>query len=282
MITDLQRTLFELGFRKELKWDSYQADGDYGKATVNAVAAFAKKNNLPSDGTSVSEDLAKLIIQRHGFLSEMYILWSIYTSDLRTKIWISKGTRMSISAIQVFLNTIGYGKELNFLKFGADGLYGRSTRKAVISYAKDNGIDSDGDALTRPLVNLLIEGINPFYGSKWMELAEQNLPNKKSPLVLFQASRFSGKPCRADIQFVPMLKKINAYAEQADIFVYVTSSFRTTTNVQGAIVKTATFSNHLAGHGIDMNIQYGNNKFANSKVLNKYPSVPEPVKLFSG
>jgi hypothetical protein len=134
--------------------------------------------------------------------------------------------------------------------------------------------------LTRPLVNLLIEGINPFYGSKWMELAEQNLPSKKSPLVLFQASRFSGKPCRADIQFVPMLKKINAYAEQADIFVYVTSSFRTTTNVQGAIVKPATFSNHLAGHGIDMNIQYGNNKFVNSKVLNKYPSVPEPVKLF--
>ncbi|MFT6335093.1 MAG: peptidoglycan hydrolase-like protein with peptidoglycan-binding domain [Saprospiraceae bacterium] len=103
LITDLQRTLFELGFRKELKWDNYQADGDYGKATVNAVAAFAKKNNLPSDGTSVSEDLAKLIIQRHSFLPEMYILWSIYTSDLRTKIWISKGTRMSISAIQVFL-----------------------------------------------------------------------------------------------------------------------------------------------------------------------------------
>jgi hypothetical protein len=29
-----------------------------------------------------------------------------------------------------------------------------------------------------------------------------------------------------------------------------------------------------------MNIQYGNNKFANSKALNKYPSVPAPVKLF--
>ena len=30
LITDLQRTLFELGFRKELRWDDYQADGDYG------------------------------------------------------------------------------------------------------------------------------------------------------------------------------------------------------------------------------------------------------------
>jgi peptidoglycan hydrolase-like protein with peptidoglycan-binding domain len=280
LITDLQRTLFELGFRKELKWDDYQADGDYGNATTKAVAAFAAKNNHSSDGTSVSDDLAKLILQRHDFLPEMYILWSIHTSDLRTKKFISKGTRMSISAIQVFLNTLGYGNELNFAKFGADGFYGKSTRKAVIKYAKDNAIESDGDALTRPVVNLFLKDINQYYGRKWSDLATKNLPNKKSPLVLFEASRFSGKPCRADIQFVPALEKINKYAEQADVIIHVTSSFRTTTNVQGAIVKPATFSNHLAGHGIDMNIRYGNGQFANSKVLTKYPNVPAPVKQF--
>ncbi|MBC8756596.1 peptidoglycan-binding protein [Kordia sp. YSTF-M3] len=280
LITDLQRTLFELGFRKELRWDDYQADGDYGKATTKAVAAFAAKNDHSSDGTSVSDSLAKLILQRHDFLPEMYILWSIHTSDLRTRKFISKGTRMSISAIQVFLNTLGYGNELNFAKFGADGLYGNSTRKAVIKYAKDNGIQSDGDALTRPVVDLFLKDINKYYGSKWSDLAAKNLPSKKSPLVLFQGSRFSGKPCRADIQFVPALEKINKYAEQADVIIHVTSSFRTTTNVQGAIVKPATFSNHLAGHGIDMNVRYGNGKFANSKVLAKYPNVPAPVKQF--
>ena len=141
LVTDLQRTLFELGFRKELKWDNYQADGDYGKATAAAVAAFAKKNDHPSDGKTVSDSLAKLILQRHDFLPEMYILWTIHTSDLRTKKFISKGTRMSITAIQVFLNTVGYGNELNFARFGADGLYGNSIRKAVIKYAKDNGIE---------------------------------------------------------------------------------------------------------------------------------------------
>ena len=278
LITDLQRTLFELGFRKQLKWDNYQADGDYGKATVNAVAAFAKKNGYQSDGISVSNALAKLILQRHDFLPEMYILWSIHKSDLRSKKYISKGSRMSITAIQVLLNTIGYGKELNYLKFGADGFYGKNTRKAVIAYAKDNGFDSDGDWLSRKLINLILKDINTFYGNNWSDLAENNLPNKKSPLVLYQGSRFTGKPCKADVEFIPSLEKINNYAEQADVF--VTSSFRTTTNVNGAIVKPATHSNHLAGHAIDMNVDYNNGKRAISKVLIKYPDVPEPVRKF--
>ncbi|MGH1385777.1 M15 family metallopeptidase [Kordia sp.] len=280
LITDLQRTLFELGFRKELKWDDYRADGDYGKATAAAVAAFAKRNNKQSDGKSVTDALAKLILQRHDFLPEMYILWEIHTSDLRTKKYISKGSKMSITAIQVFLNTEGYGEQLNFKKFGADGFYGNSTRNAVIKYASDNTIQSDGDLLSRPLINLFLKDINRYYGSKWNDLATKNLPNKKSPLVLFEGSNFSGKPCRADVEFVPSLEKINDYAKQANVFVYVTSSFRTTTNVQGAIVKPATFSNHLAGHGIDMNLQYGNGGWANSTVLAKYPNVPAPVKQF--
>ena len=280
LITDLQRTLFELGFRKELKWDNYQADGDYGNATSAAVASFAKKNNYRSDGTKVSNRLAKLILQRHDFLPDMYILWSIYKSDLRTRKYISKGTPMSITAVQVLLNELGYGSYLKFEKYGADGLYGDNTRKALIAYAKKNGIQSDGDFLRRPLVNLLVKDINQFYGKHWSDLALKNLPDKGSPLVLYQGSRFRGSPCRSDKKFVPMLEKINAYAEQANVYVFVTSSFRTTTNVNGAIVKPATRSNHLAGHAIDMNVVYNNGQLANSKKLAKYPNVPRDVKRF--
>jgi peptidoglycan hydrolase-like protein with peptidoglycan-binding domain len=280
LVTDLQRTLFELGFRKELKWDNYQADGDYGNATKAAVAAFASKTDSPSDGSKVSQKLAKIILQRHDFLPGMYILQTINTSDLRTRKYISKGTRMSVTAVQTLLNTMGYGEQLNFAKYGADGLYGKSTKKAVIKYGKDNGIESDGDLLTRPMVNLMIKDINTFYGAKWSELAQQNMPSKESPLVLYQGSRFRGKPCRADVQFIPSLEKVNQYATDADVYIFVTSSFRTSTNVNGAIVKPATFSNHLAGHGIDMNLVYGNGQFANSSVLKKYPNVPAPVKKF--
>ena len=55
----------------------------------------------------------------------------------------------------------------------------------------------------------------------------------------------------------------------------------TTTNVQGAIVKPATRSNHLVGHAIDMNVQFGPNRtFANSSVLRQFPNVPPPVAAF--
>ena len=279
-IVDLQRILFELGFRKELKWDSYQADGDYGAATVNAVAAFAVKNHLESDGSIVSNALVKLLLHRHSFLPVMYILWRIHQSDLRTRIYISKTSRMSVTAVQVLLNIMGYEKQLKFAKYGADGLYGDSTRNALIAYAKANGISSDGDLLTRPLVNLLVKDVNTLYGRNWSDLAENNLPSGKSPLVLFEGSNFSGEPCRADVEFVPALEKINNYAKDAKVQVHVTSSFRTSTNVAGAIVKPATFSNHLAGHSIDMNLVYGNNQWANSKVLARYPAVPAPVELF--
>jgi len=149
----------------------------------------------------------------------------------------------------------------------------------VITFANDNNIDTDGDLLSRPLINLLLKEINVFYGKNWTDLAVNNLPSGDSPLILYTGSRFLGKPCRADVQFLPMLDKINAYAEAADIYVVVTSSFRTTTNVQGAIVTPATFSNHMAGHGIDMNVKY-KGKLANSKVLIKHPNVPAPVKQF--
>ena len=100
-------------------------------------------------------------------------------------------------------------------------------------------------------------------------------------LVVWSGSRFVGQTVRADQQFVPLLDRINTFAEQADVFVLVTSSFRTTTNVQGAIVRPATKSNHLAGHAIDMNVQFGPNRtLANSTVLRKYPNVAAPVKGF--
>jgi peptidoglycan hydrolase-like protein with peptidoglycan-binding domain len=281
LVTDLQRVLFELGFKNELKFDNYEADGNYSDPTVNAVAAFAKKNNYSSDGSSVSNQLAALILQRHDFLPEMYLLWAIHNSDLRTKKYISRGTKMSITAIQVLLNERGYGKELNFAKYGADGAYGKGTREAMTAYARDNGIQSNGDLLTRPIIDLIIKDINAFYGEHWTDLAKNNLPSENSPLVLFEASRFQGKPCRADASFVPLLKKINSYAEQADVYVYVTSSFRTSSNVGGAIVKPATRSNHMAGHAIDMNLVYGNGKkSANSVELGMYPAVAEPVRRF--
>ncbi len=79
----------------------------------------------------------------------------------------------------------------------------------------------------------MLRGINVFSATHWSDLAVNNLPAENPPLVLFEASRFMGKPGQADEQFVPMLKKINLLAEQSNVFIQVTSSFRTSSNVAG-------------------------------------------------
>jgi len=70
-------------------------------------------------------------------------------------------------------------------------------------------------------------------------------------------------------------------AEPADIFIHLTSSFRTSSNVAGAIVKPAMRSKNRAGHAIDMNVVCDHKqRLANSKVRARYPEVPEPVRRF--
>lgn len=57
--------------------------------------------------------------------------------------------------------------------------------------------------------------------------------------------------------FVPMMEKMNTAAKDSGIVVFVTSSFRATSVVPGAIVPPAHKSNHLVGHGIDVNFLRG-------------------------
>ncbi|SMO76619.1 D-alanyl-D-alanine carboxypeptidase [Geodermatophilus aquaeductus] len=91
-----------------------------------------------------------------------------------------------------------------------------------------------------------------------------------------------GDAVTADVEFADSLAAINTHAaaNDVDVYVYVTSSFRTSTVVPGAVVTPATMSNHLAGHAIDMNVKYGAGKtsWCNSTCLGGSP--PAGVKEF--
>lgn len=292
LIIDLQNTLYELGFKEELNWDKYHADGFYGASTKNAVLAFAKKNDLETDGTKVTDEMAKLIIQRHSFLPSLYILWSIKASNERSTVYLSKASRVGLTALQILLNKLGYGAELNWEKYNADGFYGKSTKNAVLAFARDQNIESDGDHLSKELVDQLLVEINKYYGPSWTELAKGRVTSDEgSPFAFYEASNFTGNPCKVDTLFVPMLDKINDYAKQADVEIYVTSAFRSLAKTEAlrqtkTVVPPARKSNHMVGHAIDMNIRYKNAPsdsaylMANSRMLAKYPNVPAPVKQF--
>ncbi len=69
----------------------------------------------------------------------------------------------------------------------------------------------------------------------------------------FSASNFIGN-CTIDEDFEEALMKMNTVAQKYTITVKVNSSYRVNANVQGAIVKPATHSNHMIGHAIDCNL----------------------------
>lgn len=86
-------------------------------------------------------------------------------------------------------------------------------------------------------------------------------------IVTYKASNFRGD-CKVHKDFVPYLNRMNEIAQQFTMLVIVTSSFRTSTNVPGAIVTPAKMSNHLIGFAIDCNLQDVETKeYYNSKKM---------------
>lgn len=167
-ITALQTLLHWLGFDRKLKWEKFGADGDYGKATAAAVAEFAKRNGSTANGERVSSALAEKILARYDSLEELKQL-SEDVEKKRIERHYKKGgsDRVRIATLQTLLHELGFDKELNWNKFGADGDYGRSTTAAVAAFGKREGVDGDGRVLTMPLAELIVAQLGPFYGDSW-------------------------------------------------------------------------------------------------------------------
>ncbi len=281
-IEDLQRVLNELGYSKELKFDQFGADGDYGNATTAAVKALADNNGIPSDGTVVTNPLLEKGLTAHFALPNLSILFQDLQRNEVTKKYKPGGNKVAIAALQTLLNDLGFGAEMNFEKFGADGIYGGGTTAAMKAFADKHGVAADGARLTPELAQLILDQFRPMYGEAWMALSKRLAAvDGRRALVNWQGSNMRplNQPIQVDKQFMPLMDRINEYAKQAEVTIVVTSSFRTTTNVKGAIVPPAKMSNHLVGHAIDMNVQFASG-FANSGVLKQFPNVPNPVRTF--
>src|SRR5215204_4852056 len=99
---------------------------------------------------------------------------------------------------------------------------------------------------------------------------ESGPPVPTCVLTTYSGSTFTGEKVVADREFVPALEAINQHAADNDVNLLITDSFRPVGRaVRGAIVPPASRSNHLAGHGIDMNVMHGPGKanLCNSRCL---------------
>lgn len=122
----LQTLLHELGFDVELNWERYGADGDYGGSTARAVEAFAERNGMRSDGTQLTKELARKIIDRFknyygddwardGQISVKLSIRETIEGG-RTRVYISDGTvEKKFTRYKNGLYTVGDQKVIDFV-----------------------------------------------------------------------------------------------------------------------------------------------------------------------
>jgi len=174
----LQTILHELGFGKELNWQKYGADGDYGDGTSRAVREFARRNNQRGDGEWVSPAIAKRLLARHDILDDLRHLQNAVAEN-KVERFYYRGSPHSpaVVVLQTLLNELGFGEQLNWMKYGADGQYGGGTTRALKAFAREEDIRSDGRALTIDLAQRILARLVNFYGD---DLAKDVKPAGKT------------------------------------------------------------------------------------------------------
>lgn len=176
-IEALQTLLHWLGFDKQLKWEKFGADGDYGSATVAAVADFAKRNGSSSSGGRVTAAIAGKILARYDSLEELKQLADDVGKKRTERFYkVGGGERIRIASLQTLLHDLGYDKELRWERFGADGDYGRASTAAVAAFGAREGLGGDGRTLTLPLATRVVAKLSPFYGAGWQGPAHESTP----------------------------------------------------------------------------------------------------------
>ena len=164
----LQQSLFELGFGKELRWRDFGADGDYGEATTAAVKAFAEKNDIAANGEVVNTELAEAILHKHEMVEGLIELHAaLDKGNLESVMVRGSSDKSAIAALQQLLHALGFGVQLQWERFGADGDYGGSTTAAVAALAEQEGLSSDGSKVATELAKRLLEKYIPLLGEEW-------------------------------------------------------------------------------------------------------------------
>ncbi|MGI8477965.1 MAG: DUF882 domain-containing protein [Thermomicrobiales bacterium] len=152
----------------------------------------------------------------------------------------------------------------------ARGLAGRPTRRQAL----------------RLFAATVIGGAVPFRRSA--AAADAPTPKSCARQLYTKGKHFSGKPIEADPEFFPSLDKIDECAGKSAITVDVASAYRTEDDqktLTGKTNETANRSNHLAGHAIDMNPIWTDDKGkaqrCDSKCLAKPDELPKAIKDFN-
>lgn len=168
-VKSLQNVLFELGFGRELKWDMYGADGDYGNCTATAVDTFCSYNKIKASGRAVSGKTAERIIYLYALIDHLKIInEAVQHGEIETRIKQKGRYKTGIAALQSLLAELGYTRQLKWNKYGADGDFGNCTTAALKKYAEVEGYLDSGEVLTDKLAESILQKFKPYFGSEFL------------------------------------------------------------------------------------------------------------------
>ena len=150
-VKKLQKRLIELGYL------TGSADGDYGRATTDAVKAFQKQAGLTADG------IAGASTQK-----------AVYSSDAKSKKTEADEIEDQLDSIKSTLSMGSSGSEvtslqkrlitLNYMSGSADGSFGAKTRDAVMLFQKQTGLTVDGKAGKTTISKLFASSAEKYDG----------------------------------------------------------------------------------------------------------------------
>ena len=150
-VKKLQKRLIELGYL------TGSADGDYGRATTDAVKAFQKQAGLTADG------IAGASTQK-----------AVYSSDAKSKKTEADEIEDQLDSIKSTLSMGSSGSEvtslqkrlitLNYMSGSADGSFGAKTRDAVMLFQKQTGLTVDGKAGKTTISKLFTSSAEKYDG----------------------------------------------------------------------------------------------------------------------
>jgi peptidoglycan hydrolase-like protein with peptidoglycan-binding domain len=180
----LQRLLHDLGFDRELQWSRHADDGDYGRGTTAAVAAFAERNGLVGDGSVVSAGIGEALLARLALLPHARRLDGDVAGGRAASIYYRRSTqREAVRSLQYLLNALGFGAQLKWSRYGADGDFGGGTVNALAAFAAQEGFEAPGDAVTDEIGERVVDRVGAWFGDDW-RAREATAPVRVSQLLV--------------------------------------------------------------------------------------------------
>ncbi len=153
----LRQGLYEMGFDLQLLWDAAKPDGAYDDILANALQQFAAKNQLQSDGKSLTPELVKKLSERNELLQPLEMLHRAILMEETAQFYDPNNPeKEGTKAVDRLLRELGFVQP--------------NTNDALTEFAQLENLTYNGSVLNIDLAKGLRSCLLYFFGDHFLEL----------------------------------------------------------------------------------------------------------------